>query len=88
VIKKWIKWWLGIKNLEDEIRAAKVLVGMDIGFKEQSWIIIASHLGGGQISITPTHFKNYSEFERVSRRLRFDYGKQTRIHDGSVGFVD
>ena len=82
-IKKWLRMrlrsWLGVEANQSELRALRELhkdlvsIGVDVHFKEQSMILVYTHLGGGQIRHIPGRFDNLSDLRMFVERLRSQF---------------
>jgi hypothetical protein len=91
-LKERILKWLGIpyifKDLQrlDRITHDLVSIGVDVQYKEQSTIIILSHLNGGQVRQIPAHFKDLAELEQLIKGLKCQYNTSRDIWDMPFGF--
>jgi len=57
-----------------------IIMGVDVGFKDESCIVIASRLKNGAVRIIDVRFKSIMEIERLVRELQEKYG----IRDSDV----
>ncbi len=75
-IKRKIRGWLEIHHMAHEIEVMKklhsdlVAIGVDAHFKEESMIIIFSHLNGGQVRHIPARFDNIRDLGRFVEHLK------------------
>ena len=63
-IKNKIRKWLGLSEM---------FMGVDLGYRDESCIIICSRLKGGQVRIIDTRFGNYTEMEKKVKILQAQY---------------
>lgn len=73
-----IRKWLGLSD---------VFMGVDVGIKDESCIIVVSKLKGGQIRIEDVRFGNYQELRAFIKLTQYRYGIQNRdiVCDMPVG---
>lgn len=88
-MKKFLKRWLGIENVEKDIVALKCQSTMAIDFRshEPTVIVLATTLGGGRVNIIPCHSGiTLEELTRLRRQLEETYGRQAhRYIDWPMG---
>ena len=64
-IKQIIRRWLGLGNM---------FIGVDVGIKDETCVIICSKLNGGQIRICDIRFGNYTELKAFISEVQHRYG--------------
>jgi hypothetical protein len=85
-IINWIKNKLGILKLESTIKDNQAIFATDLCLKEQSTIIVISHLNGGQIRIIPFEFKDFKSYLRFVEDLKDSYEVHKSIIDAPSEF--
>lgn len=64
-IKQRIRKWLGF---------GEMFIGVDVGIKDETCIIICSKLNNGQIRILDIRFGNYGELKEFIKEVQQRYG--------------
>ena len=64
-----IRKWLGFDDM---------FIGVDVGIKDESCVIVVSRLKGGQIRIEDVRFGSYAELRSFIKLTQLRYGIQNR----------
>lgn len=64
-LKQRIRKWLGF---------GEMFIGIDVGIKDETCVIICSKLNGGQIKIEDIKFGSYTELKAFIREIQQRYG--------------
>ena len=64
-LRKKMRTWLGLGD---------IFMGVDVGMRDQSCIVIVSRAGTGYVKIIRTYFPNMMEVDRMVRELQARYG--------------
>ncbi|MDD5458872.1 MAG: hypothetical protein PHF37_05740 [Phycisphaerae bacterium] len=77
-LRQKIRKWLGL---------GEMFMGVDVGMKDNSCIIICSRLGGGRIKIIDVHYSDRFELEKEIKYLqaKYDIAKSQIIADMPYG---
>jgi hypothetical protein len=86
-IRKFLKEWLGVTALENE----KYVLAADVGFKEQTCIVVCRKRKNGQDMVEIVHFPAQADLSEIEARimdLSHKYGikNKNRFVDGPSGF--
>lgn len=78
-LKNRVRRWLGLSDM---------FMGVDVGIKDESCIVIVSRLKGGQVRIIDCRLGNYVEIQRLVKELQARYGIYNRnvIVDRPLGY--
>ena len=68
-LKRAIRKWLGL---------GESFIGVDMGYRDQSCIVVVSRLNNGQVRIIDSRFESIAEMERLIRDLQQRYGISER----------
>lgn len=68
-LKYLIRRWLGL---------GETFIGVDLGMRDQSAIVIVSRLNGGSVRIIDAYFDNQMDMERLVKELQQRYGVNAR----------
>lgn len=98
-LKKIIQRWLGIDKLgtlvyeQDKLLKKTVYtienlvtIGVDVGFVEQTQIVIMTKLGGGQVHILDFKFDSLMELDQYVRHLRDRFNTSSVVWDLPKGY--
>lgn len=86
-MKKLIKRWLGIDDIERKIDYINdtinnlVNIGIDTDFNAQTQIIICSKLNGGQVRIISSYFTNIKDLENFVDNIKAKFRTEVAQYD-------
>ena len=88
-MKKWLRKWLGVAVLDDDVMKLKhqSIMTFDIGYYDPTVIILATALGGGRVKIIHCHSGiKLDQLMNLEKQLQGVYGRQVhRIIDAPMG---